>query len=222
MSSSAPAASPAVQSVYPVTRLQQFIKMLLRKHGGESITTGDGQGVTLPKSKDLSLGIWVIVKGQIPVDLMPGLLRDFNEDEIACIFCNVHKSIAPPQQQPAALFIFGPPAVGKSSTAHVRVNEIFGSSNHTVLVDGSELRDVHGGFQAVSLHGKKHCILHADAWSKFKTTKASARLKQRIFSESVAARQHLVIPDCGNDVAKVEEMIDACTAAGYQLHAMAM
>ena len=35
-----------------------------------------------------------------------------------------------------------------------------------------------------------------------------------LFAQSVAARQHLLIPDCANDVGKVEEMIEALLAAG--------
>lgn len=148
-------------------RLQQ----LVRKHAATL------HPVTLPKSK--SLGIWVIVKGQIPADLVEGLKREFTEDELASIYANVHRSVAPAAARPAALFVFGPPAVGKSSIADARAAALFGSVRNAVLIDGAEFRDVHGGYQAVAAHGKRHCVLHADAWDVFKATKLSARLKVR-------------------------------------------
>ena len=175
----------------------------------------------MPRS--LSLGIWVIVKGLIPEELRADLVRDFSEVEISIIFANVHRTLAPPRnERPAALFVFGPPAVGKSSIAHVRAAEIFGRVENAVLVDGAEFRDVHGGYQAVAIHGKTHKLLHADAWPLFKGSKVPARLKQRLFREAVADRQHLLIPDCANDVPKVDEMLEALLEAGYELHAMCM
>ena len=87
-----------------------------------------------------------------------------------------------------------------------------------MLVDGAEFRDVHGGYQAVALHGAAHKVLHADAWPLFKGSKVPARLKQRLFREAVADRQHLLIPDCANDLPKVDEMLEALAAAGYELH----
>ena len=69
-------------------------------------TTSQPPNIQLPKSK--SLGIWVIVKGQIPAELVEGLRTDFDEAEGATIFSNIHKSIAPKEvPQPTALFIFG-------------------------------------------------------------------------------------------------------------------
>ena len=35
-------------------------------------------------------------------------------------------------------------------------------------------------------------------------------------------RQHVLIPDCANDVPKVEEMLVALVAAGYEMHAVCM
>ena len=176
--------------------------------------------ITLPVSK--SLGIWVIVKGQIPKGLLPGLQRDFTEAELTCIYSNIYKDSALPSEKPAALFVFGPPAVGKSTLCNARANELFGSSSNAVLIDGSEFRDVHSGYQAVAQHGTQRHVLHADAWPLFKATKASAKLKQRVFREAILSRQHLLIPDCAAPVAKVEEMLEQLIAAGYELHAICL
>lgn len=176
--------------------------------------------VTLPQS--LSSSIWIIVKGQIPQELQEELQRDFTDLELASIFANVHRTLAPSVERPKALFVFGPPAVGKSSMAHVRGIELFGGIENAVLVDGAEFRDVHGGYQAVAVHGKQHKLLHADAWAIFKDSKVPTRLKQRVFREAMHDRQHLLIPDCANDVPKVDEMLEALTNAGYELHCMCM
>ena len=175
---------------------------------------------SLSRKKDL--GIFAVVRGQIPKDLLTELQREFTEMELDQIYFCIHKSLAPRAEQPAALFVFGPPAVGKSSIANTRATALFGSPENAVLIDGSEFRDVHGGWREVTVHGTQHSVLHADAWDIFKKTKLSTRLKQRVFLESIRDRQHLVIPDCATELAKVEEMLAALVDAGYELHALCM
>lgn len=159
---------------------------------------------------------------EIPTDLLAELQRDFSEMELAQIYFCIHKSLAPHAEQPAALFVFGPPAVGKSSIANARATALFGSPENAVLIDGSEFRDVHGGWRDVMVHGTTHSVLHADAWDVFKATKVSAKLKQRAFREAIRDRQHLVIPDCATEMHKIEEMLDTLVEAGYALHCLCM
>ena len=159
------AASSADAIRHQEPRIREFVRKL---------QAASHTAVTLPPS--LSLGIWVIVKGQIPGNLRSELTRDFTEHELSNIMSNVHRSIAPVNvERPSALFVFGPPAVGKSSMARVRACEIFERPENAVVVDGAEFRDAHGGFQAVSIHGKQHKVLHADAWELFKGSKRKQR-----------------------------------------------
>lgn len=169
-----------------------------------------------------ALGIWVIVRGQIPKDMLEDIRRELTADEVAELYKRVHKMTAPAATEPAALFVFGPPAVGKTSLANARATELFGSPSNAVLVDGSEIRDVHGGFQAVAAHGHARAILHADAWSVLKKTKVTTTMKNRVFLEAIADRQNILIPECATDTAKLEQMLNALIAAGFHIHAEAL
>ena len=64
-----------------------------------------------------SLQAFTVVSGQIPEHLLKELQRDFTAEEVEQIFARVHKTLAPSVERPAALFVFGPSAVGKSVSA---------------------------------------------------------------------------------------------------------
>lgn len=61
-----------------------------------------------------NLQAFTVVSGQIPEHLLKELQRDFTVEEVEQIFARVHKTLAPSVERPAALFVFGPSAVGKS------------------------------------------------------------------------------------------------------------
>jgi hypothetical protein len=84
-----------------------------------------------------------VVRGAIPPELLPGLARDFTQEERDAIYSHVNKSIAPSVPQPAALFVVGPSAVGKSVLSHASASVLFGASNNAVMIDGAEFREVH-------------------------------------------------------------------------------
>jgi hypothetical protein len=109
-----------------------------------------------------------VVQGQIPADLKQGLLRAFTEIEKQRIYARIHMPLAPSNDKPSVLWVFGPSAVGKSSLTAVRSQNLFGSPQNAVLIDGAEFREVHSGWQAVAVHGMVNGILHSDAWPMFK------------------------------------------------------
>ena len=84
-----------------------------------------------------------VVKGQIPESLLPDLQRDFTESEIDTIYTRAGQKTAPSQQQPTALWIFGPSAVGKSFITGHKAASLFGNLHNAVVVDGTEFREVH-------------------------------------------------------------------------------
>ena len=61
-----------------------------------------------PNETPNGAALWVVAKGNIPDELMPGLRRDFTEAELARIYSRIHKTLAPANAKPMALFIFGP------------------------------------------------------------------------------------------------------------------
>lgn len=132
---------------------------------------------------------FVVAKGQVPVDLMPGLERKFNEEEIKLIWAKVGKTIAPQQAKPVALWVFGPSAVGKSTVTRICAMELFGSAENAVEVDGALFREVHSGWGAVVNDGTVRAVLHDDAWDIFKKKAGSTKLKKRLIEESIRDRQ---------------------------------
>ena len=113
-----------------------------------SISDEGGEGEPSETSEQR---LFVVTRGQIPPELQPELERKFTETEIMLIFAKVHKTIAPKQTKgaPAALWVFGPSAVGKSSVTRIIASELFGSAESAVEVDGGHFREVHAGWGAV-------------------------------------------------------------------------
>lgn len=168
-----------------------------------------------------------IVKGQIPPAMIPGLKRDFTPKELEEIFARANLHTAPVVDEPACLMILGPSAVGKSFISGAKASQLFGALQHAVIVDGTEFREVHAGFQAVRMHGQEHSVLHADAWSIFKKVTLEVQdgkvtLKRRILREALASRRHLIIPDCCNNMKRLDELLAEVRAAGYQMHAVCL
>ena len=144
---------------------------------------------------------FAVVKDQIPAELIPDLKRDFTADEIEDICTRANLRTAPSVDAPSALWILGPSAVGKSFITGAKATQIFGVLQNAVVVDGTEFREVHAGFQAVAKHGQEHSLLHADAWPLFKKTALEASdgkltLKRHILREALEKRKPVIIPDC--------------------------
>ena len=165
---------------------------------------------------------WVKVKGQIPDQLMGELRRDFTPEEVERIYVRIRKTGAPQQEQPVALWIFGPSAVGKSRLTRDAGVELFGDVRNAVEVDGTNFRDEHAGWQEVTQHGHRHGLLHEDAWQIFKKIGVSTNLKKRVIKEAIAMRQHMIIPDVMNAPDKVESLMTQLTDAGYALFALCL
>ena len=82
----------------------------------------------------------------------------------------------------------------------MKAAELFGSPENAVEIDGAHFRAEHAGWQEVLHHGLSSGVLHEEAWGLFKQLKISSKLKKRLISEAIGARQHLIIPDTANDV----------------------
>jgi hypothetical protein len=174
------------------------------------------------KSEVPSAALWVVVRGQIPEELEKELRRDFTEAELQRIYARIHKTLAPANSRPLALFIFGPSAVGKTILADAKAHELFGSPENAVEVDGAHFRAEHGGWQAVTQQGSSSGVLHQDAWEIFKKLGYSSRLKAKVIEDAISAQQHLIIPDTLNDPKKVDKLIEQLLQAKYALHAVCL
>ena len=172
--------------------------------------------------EEKSLCLWVVAKGNIPVDLQDGLHRDFTEAELERIYARIHKTLAPASSQPCALLICGPSAVGKSSISDATANYLMGSPENAVEVDGAHFRAEHAGWRAVAQHGYSRGILHEEAWSIFKKAGTSSKLKKRVIAETIQARQHMIVPDTMNQPDKVDKLLHQLLEAGYNLHAVCL
>lgn len=167
--------------------------------------------------------VYKIVEGQIPDDLQEMLERPFTEHERQQIFHRVDLIGAQHMNEldrPKALWIFGPPAVGKTTTSDERSSLLFGRPGNAVTIDGDDIRMAHEGFQRVAQHGLLNGVVHADAWQRLKETKFVEGLKKEIVKLSIKNRQHLRIPEAVLNPKRVKAMLKDLEAANYEMHAI--
>jgi len=166
-----------------------------------------------------------VVRGQIPQDLEEQLTQPFTEEERHRIFESVGLNQAerlPEGRSPIALWLFGPPAAGKTSISDDFEVEFFGRSGNAVCIDGSHVRDAHTGFQQVLQHGIENEVIHADAWTKLKATKHVERLKEEIFEIAVRNRQNVKICDACQKPDRVRKMLALLEGADFEMHALCL
>lgn len=169
--------------------------------------------------------VYRIAKGEIPEELEALLLEPYTENERQQLFHNVDLVGAdhvPSPERPKALWIFGPPAVGKSTMADEISVQLFGRPQNAVVIDGDEIRLVHTGFQRVVQHGLRNNVVHSDAWKTFKNTKRIEELKKELLARAISNRQNLKIPDAGVNLKRVRTMLKDLEAADYDLYAICL
>lgn len=167
--------------------------------------------------------MYKVVHGCIPDDLSGALVADFTEYERHEIYHRIDVYQAEcDHARPKALWIFGPPAVGKTTICNEKAGEMFGWPDNAVTVDGADFRMVHKGFQMVAQHGLRNNLLHADAWKLLKGSGYMDALKEEIVELAVRNRQHLKIPETAVNVSRVNRMLEKLVATGYELHAVCL
>ncbi|CAE6953194.1 unnamed protein product, partial [Symbiodinium sp. KB8] len=181
--------------------------------------------IILPGKPGESDEIFHITRGKIPAELKPRLSQPFTEEEKERIYSQVglvRAEHVPESARPKALWIFGPPAAGKSTLAAEAAAERFGQAMNAVSVDGNEIRDAHDGFRRVAEHGFDHHVLHKDAWDALKETGCVEGLKKSILKKAIANRQNIVLPDCALKPERVKDMLKSLQDAGYEMHAICL
>lgn len=166
-----------------------------------------------------------IVKNQIPIDLREDLQRPLTETERHSLFQSIDMVSAdhiPHGQRPKALWIFGPPAVGKSTMVDEIASTLFGRTGNAVLIDGDAIRLAHRGFQKVAEHGCLNHIVHADAWPILKKSKVIDEQKHEICKMAIGKRQNVRIPDAAISMGRITEMLCLLEEAGYEMHAICL
>lgn len=185
-------------------------------------TAFNSERIVVPSSGEPQ--IFQVVRGKIPSDLKTQLSAPLSEMDKNSIFNEVGLLSAtslPKQEKPKVLWLFGPPAAGKSTLASERTSELFGS-NDFVCVDGDEIRDRHPAFRAVTQHGLESRVLHKDAWEILKETGCVEGLKKQILQKAIENRQNITMPDCALKPKRVMEMLKALQNADYEMHAICL
>jgi len=185
-------------------------------------TAFNSERIVVPSSGEPQ--IFQVVRGKIPSDLKTQLSAPLSEMDKNSIFNEVGLLSAtslPKQEKPKVLWLFGPPAAGKSILASERTSELFGS-NDFVCVDGDEIRDRHPAFRAVTQHGLESRVLHKDAWEILKETGCVEGLKKQILQKAIENRQNITMPDCALKPKRVMEMLKALQNADYEMHAICL
>lgn len=161
--------------------------------------------------------------GQIPVDLVPALESEFTEFELFEIGHRCDLYTAPRSNStPKALWVFGPPAVGKTFTTNEKTSNLFGELGTCVTIDGDIFRSVHKGFQMVTLHGSRNGLVHKDAWIILKKSGQMDKIKDALLDRAVQCRQHLQIPEAATSTKRIKGMLQRLERAGYEMHAICL
>ncbi|CAJ1452195.1 unnamed protein product [Effrenium voratum] len=135
----------------------------------------------------------------------------------------LHRALPVPKtERPKVLWLFGPPAAGKSTLAAEHSPTIFGINGSAVSVDGEEIRGQHKGFRRVAQHGLENHLLHKDAWGILKATGHVEGLKRTILRKAIQNRQNITMPDCALKPARVMEMLKEFQDADYEMHAICL
>lgn len=169
--------------------------------------------------------VFHVVNDEIPDSLRPLLEQPFTQEEREALFHAIDLTVAehvPEPDRPKALWVFGPPAVGKSTMADEKGMLLFGRPDNAVVIDGDDIRMAHKGFQRVAQHGLTHQKVHADAWAIFKGTKYIDELKKEIVKTAISNRQNLKIPDAALNPKRINTMLSELEAANYEMHAICL
>lgn len=169
--------------------------------------------------------VYHIVRDEIPDNLKPLLSLPFTTEEREALFHAIDLTVAehvPVPDRPKALWVFGPPAVGKSTMADEKGSQLFGRSDNAVVIDGDDMRMAHHGFQRVAQHGLLNHKVHADAWTIFKATKYIDGLKEEIVAKAIQNRQNLKIPDAALNPKRIYSMLEHLEASNYEMHAICL
>jgi len=181
--------------------------------------------ITVESSCGGPASLYHVVNDQIPPELQDLLRRPLTaheREQLSRRVDAISAEVVPIPHRPKALWIFGPPAVGKSSMADELSIDLFGRPNNAVLVDGDEVRLVHEGFQKVAEHGFRSNVVHADAWEIFKETKIVQEAKKDVFRAAIQKRQNLKLPDASTNTKRISAMISELERADYELYAICM
>lgn len=166
--------------------------------------------------------VYRVVTGQIPDELQSLLVQPFTDHERHEIFHHIDFYSAKSQQVPKAFWLFGPPAVGKTTVSQERVAELFGGSDNAVTVDGDIFRSIHKGFQMVTHHGLRNNLLHADAWPKLHSQSFFKKIKKEILEQAVHNRANVLLPEAAVSKEKVMESMRLLEQNGYEMHAVCL
>ncbi|CAJ1452200.1 unnamed protein product [Effrenium voratum] len=169
--------------------------------------------------------VFHVMQGRIPTELLAALSAPLSDEDCTALYHEVglHRALPVPKtERPKVLWLFGPPAAGKSTLAAEHSPTIFGINGSAVSVDGEEIRGQHKGFRRVAQHGLENHLLHKDAWGILKATGHVEGLKRTILRKAIQNRQNITMPDCALKPARVMEMLKEFQDADYEMHAICL
>lgn len=149
-------------------------------------------------------------------DLHAALSRAFTDDEIR----EAHEASglfkAKPCERPAAMWLIGPSATGKSTVAPYMAEWVGMSQAGYVLVDGETFRDSHAGYQEALASGQQHgCVW----WSAYIEIRENINLeKQRLLDEAKRQRKNLMIPSTCLRKSQCIDVVKDLVDHGYVIH----
>ena len=110
-------------------------------------------------SGDSSADICELIGFDMGESLDRELGKPFNAEELKEAYANSGFFDAKPSKKPAAMWLIGPSACGKSTLAPQAAKWVGMESEGYVTVDGEAFRDAHGGYKKAILKGRQHgCV----------------------------------------------------------------
>ncbi|CAJ1413973.1 unnamed protein product, partial [Effrenium voratum] len=85
--------------------------------------------------------VFHVMQGRIPTELLAALSAPLSDEDCTALYHEVglHRALPVPKtERPKVLWLFGPPAAGKSTLAAEHSPTIFGINGSAVSVDGEE------------------------------------------------------------------------------------
>ena len=142
--------------------------------------------------------------------------KPFNEEELKEAYANSGFFDAKPSKKPAAMWLIGPSACGKSTLAPQAAKWVGMEEEGYVTVDGEAFRDAHGGYKKAILKGRQHgCVW----WGAYLGIRENINEeKQMLLESAMQERKHLLIPSTCLRRSQCVDVTETLKQAGYDIH----
>lgn len=142
--------------------------------------------------------------------------KAFTQEELTEAYKRSGFYDAKPSNRPAAMWLIGPSACGKSTLAPLSADWVGMQSDKYVTIDGEYFRDCHHGYQyALTAGQQRGCVW----WGAYVGIRENINHeKQKLLQLAVQDRKHLMIPSTCLRKSQCVDVVQMLRANGYEIH----